>query len=67
MKKIEASLINRLLMINGKGLINLILDLSHYSLSLSITLGHLEFLGALLHWSKKGKEGKMKKISRREG
>ena len=31
-------------------------------LSLSLTLGHLEFLGALWNWSKKGKEGKRKKI-----
>ena len=35
MKKIEASLITRLLRISGKSLINLDLDLSHYYLSLS--------------------------------
>ena len=34
--------------------------------SLSHTLGHLEFLGALQHWSKKGKEGKRKQRPSRE-
>jgi len=43
MKKIEASLIRRLLRISGQDLVSLALDLSHYSLSLSHTLGHLVF------------------------
>jgi len=35
MKKIEASLIKRLMSISGQCLVSLALDLSHYSLSLS--------------------------------
>ena len=40
--------------------------LSLFYLSLSLTLGHLEFLGRLWHWSKKGKEVKRKQRSSRE-
>ena len=43
MKKIEASLIKRLMRINGEDFVSLALELSHYSLSLSHTLGDLEF------------------------
>ena len=43
MKKIEASLIKRLMRISGQDLVSSVLELSHYSLSLSHTLGHLEF------------------------
>ena len=43
MKKIEASSIKRLLRINWYLLSVHFLELSHYSLSLSLTLGHFEF------------------------
>jgi len=43
MKKIEASLIKRLMRISGKDLVSSVLELSHYFLSLSHTLGYLEF------------------------
>ena len=42
------------------------LSLFSLSLSLSLTLGHLEFLGALWHLSKNGKKaGKRRKKARR--
>jgi len=43
MKKIEASLIKRLMRISGKDLVSSVLELSHYSLSLSRTLGYIGF------------------------
>ena len=39
--------------------VTLVLDFSHYSLSLSL-LDTQSFLGPLWHWIKKGKEGKRK-------
>ena len=43
MKEIEASLIKILMRISGLDLVSSFLELSHYSLFLSHTLGYLEF------------------------
>jgi len=65
MKKIESSLIKKASEFQWEGLGQL--SFGALSLfSLFPTLGHLEFLGALWHWSKKGKEGKRKKRTSRE-
>ena len=48
-----------------KPFVNSVLELSHYSLSLSLTLGHLEFLGSFWHWTKKGKKARRRKQARR--
>ena len=46
--------------------VNAFLDLSHYSLSFSLTLVHLEFLGAFWHWNNKVKKaGRRRKQGRR--
>ena len=72
MKRIEASFIKKLLRISGKGLINSVLELSHYSLPLPHTLGYLEFswstLGGcgilgVLEKEGKGRVGKCKRAS----
>jgi len=61
-KKIEASLIKRLLRISGRDLVNSVLELSHFSLSLSyswilrVFLEHSWRGGILGFWSKKEKE-----------
>ena len=65
MKKIEASLLKRLLRISGQDLVNLALELSHYYFSLSYSWTQ-SFLGAFWHWSKKVKEGMRKQRSSRE-
>ena len=66
MKKIKASLIKRLLKISEQDLVNLALDLSNYSLSLSlILLDTYSFLGEIWHWRKEGKEGQRKQRLRR--
>jgi len=72
MKKIEALLLKMIFKISGQDLVNLALDLSHYSPSLSYTLGYLEFswstlggcgiLGSL-EQEGKGRVGKSKKAS----
>jgi len=62
MKKIEASLIKRLLRISSQFFVNSVLELSHYPLS--HTLGHLEFSWRILALEqgseKKAKEGQGK-------
>ena len=51
--KIEASSIKMILRINWYPFASSLLELYNYSLSLSLTLRHLDFLGTLLHWNKK--------------
>ena len=52
MKKIEASLIKRILRMSSQNFVSSVLELSLYYLPLSYTLGHLEF-----SWSTLGECG----------
>ena len=71
--EMETCLIKRLLRINWKAFVGSTYFQFSFgalfiiiSLSLSLTLGHLEFLGAFWHWTKKTKkEGKRRKQARR--
>ena len=64
MKKIEGSLIKRLLRISEQDLVSLALELSHYSLSLILL--DIEFSWSTLALEQEGKEGKRKQISTKE-